>query len=194
MGLQRKSLVLDDQDVNLIAVHEAGHAVVATLTKASDPVHQATIIPRGAALGLVMRLPERDRFSVPLSKLYADLDVAMAGRAAEEIVLGKENVTTGASGDIEQATSLAKKMVTEWGMSDVIGMVRAVDNNGKPTAAAEPEIRRLIDDAYGRAKLLLETNRDGLDRLVQALLEKKTLDGIEVAEIVTGACSAPRSE
>lgn len=190
MGLQRKSLVLDDQDVNLIAVHEAGHAVVATLTKGSDPVHQATIIPRGAALGLVMRLPERDRFSVPLSKLYADLDVAMAGRAAEEIVLGKENVTTGASGDIEQATSLAKKMVTEWGMSDVIGMVRAVDINGKPTAAAEPEIRRLIDEAYGRAKSLLETNRDGLDRLVQALLEKKTLDGIEVAEIVTGANSA----
>src|SRR5690606_10215986 len=136
----------DDQEKKLIAVHEAGHAVVATLTKGSDRVHQATIIPRGSSLGLVMRLPERDRFSVPMSKLLADLDVAMAGRAAEEIVLGKENVTTGASGDINQATKLATKMVTEWGMSEVIGMVRAVDENGKVASAAEPEIRRLIDE------------------------------------------------
>lgn len=186
MGLQRKSLILDDQEKKLIAVHEAGHAVVATLTKGSDRVHQATIIPRGAALGLVMRLPERDRFSVPLSKLLADLDVAMAGRAAEELVLGKDNITTGASGDIDQATNLAKKMVTEWGMSEAIGMVRAVDENGKPTAAAEPEIRKLIDEAYARAKTLLETHRDALDRLTQALLDKKTLDGTEVTEIVTG--------
>lgn len=187
MGLQRKSLILDDQEKMLIAVHEAGHAVVATLSEGSDPVHQATIIPRGAALGLVMRLPERDRFSVPMKKLLADLDVAMAGRAAEEIVFGKENVTTGASGDIDQATNLARKMVTEWGMSEVIGMVRAIDENGKPTAAAEPEIRKLIDEAYGRAKKLLTDHRDGLDRLTQALLDKKTLDGSEVTAIVKGA-------
>lgn len=186
MGLQRKSMILDDQEKMLIAVHEAGHAVVATLSEGSDPVHQATIIPRGSALGLVMRLPERDRFSVPMKKLLADLDVAMAGRAAEEIVFGKENVTTGASGDIDQATNLARKMVTEWGMSKVIGMVRAIDENGKPTSAAEPEIRKLIDEAYDRAKTLLTTHRDGLDRLTQALLDKKTLDGTEVSEIVMG--------
>jgi len=184
MGLQRQSMILDDNEMRLIAVHEAGHAVAACLTKGSDPVHQATIIPRGRSLGLVMRLPERDRISVPKYKLLADLDVMMAGRAAEEIVFGPESVTTGAASDIEQATKIARRMVSEWGMSDRLGMVRTVDEDGKVPAVADDEVRRIIEAAYARAKDLLQTNRETLDRLAGALLERKTLDGPEVRELV----------
>lgn len=184
MGLQRNSMVLDDAERQLIAVHEAGHAVVACLTPHSDPVHQATIIPRGRSLGLVMRLPERDRISVPKSKLMADLYVAMAGRAAEELVFGADHVTTGASADIEMATNLARKMVGEWGMSNEIGMVRTLDPTGKPSPDIDKEVRKLIDGAYAQARELLATNKDKLDAVTNALLERKTLDGDEVRELV----------
>lgn len=187
MGLQRKSMVLDEAERKLIAVHEAGHAVVATLTHGSDPVHQATIIPRGRSLGLVMRLPERDRISVPKSRLVADLDVMMAGRAAEEIVFGPDNVTTGAASDIEEATKLARRMVAEWGMSATVGMVRVVDGEGKIPAAAETEVRKVIDEAYSRARMLLSENRAALDGVSAALLARSTLDGSEVREIVAAA-------
>jgi len=187
MGLQRKSMVLDETERKLIAVHEAGHAVVACLTPGSDPVHQATIIPRGRSLGLVMRLPERDRISVPKSRLVADLDVMMAGRAAEELVFGPEHVTTGAASDIEEATKLARRMVAEWGMSAEIGMVKVVDGEGKMPAAAEAEVRKTIDEAYGRARTLLNDNRAVLDRVSGALLERSTLDGDEVRELVAAA-------
>lgn len=184
MGLQRQSMILSDEERNLIAVHEAGHAVVACLTRGSDPVHQATIVPRGGSLGLVMRLPERDRISVPKFRLLADLDVMMGGRAAEEIVFGPDSVTTGAASDIEQATRIARRMVAEWGMSDALGMVRTADGEGRLPSRAEDEVRRIIDESYARAKSLLEANRERLDRLALALLERKTLDGDEVREIV----------
>lgn len=183
MGLQRNSMVLDDEERKLISVHEAGHAVVACWTKGSDPVHQATIIPRGRSLGLVMRLPARDRISVPRSKLLADLDVLMAGRAAEEIVFGADQVTTGAASDIEQATKLAKAMVAEWGMSTEIGMVNVTGEDGKLPLAADVEVRKAIDQSYARAMALLTNRRETLDRMAAALLDRKTLDGSEVREI-----------
>ena len=183
MGLKRQSMVLDEAERKLIAVHEAGHAVVACLTPGSDPVHQATIVPRGRALGLVMRLPERDRVSVPKSKLLADLDVLMAGRAAEEIVLGAENVTSGAESDIAEATRIARQMVAKWGMSPEIGMVRAADADGELPPAVEAEVKKNIDLAYSRAKDLLVSNRRALDAMAQALLVQNTLDGQEVRAI-----------
>src|SRR4051794_30046730 len=122
MGLERRSLVLDPEERHLVAVHEAGHALCACLTEGSDKVHTATIVPHGRALGLVMRLPERDRLCIPLEKLEADLIVAMGGRAAEEVVLGRRKITNGAASDIEHATAIARHMVTEWGMSEKIGL------------------------------------------------------------------------
>jgi len=187
MGLQRESMVLDESERKLIAVHEAGHAVAACLTPGSDPVHQATIIPRGRSLGLVMRLPERDRISVPKSRLLADLDVAMAGRAAESLVFGDDHVTTGAESDIEQATRIARKMVSEWGMSERIGMMRAVGPDGKVPDHVEAEVRDLIHQSFARVRKLLVENRACLDRLTEALLDKKTLDGSEVRRIVEEA-------
>lgn len=188
MGLQRRSLALDEEEKKLIAVHESGHALLACMLPASDPVHQATIIPRGRSLGLVMRLPMRDRVTVRRAKLEADLTVLMGGRAAEELVLGKENVTNGAEADIEQATSMARDMVTRWGLSDKVGMVRLIRPEGAAQdPAVETEIRRIIEDSYARAKELLEANRTGLDALTKALLERETLDGDEVRRIVAGA-------
>jgi cell division protease FtsH len=124
MGLERRSLVISAEERKNVAVHEAGHALCACLTSGSDKVHSATIIPHGQALGLVMRLPENDRYCIPVEKLEADLIVAMGGRAAEEVVFGPRKVTTGAASDIAHATNIATRMVTEWGMSPVIGMVK----------------------------------------------------------------------
>jgi len=188
MGLQRRSMALADEEKNLIAVHESGHALLACKLPASDPVHQATIIPRGRSLGLVMRLPMRDRVTVRRAKLEADLIVLMGGRAAEELVLGKENVTSGAEADIEQATSMARDMVTRWGMSEKIGMVRVVRPEGSAQdPAVEAEIRRIIEDSYAEARKLLEANREGLDALTRALLDRETLDGEEVRRVVDEA-------
>ena len=121
MGIERKSMVMTDEEKKLTAYHEAGHAIVAIHSKESDPVHKATIIPRGLAMGMVMRLPESDRISMSKIKLKADLAVAMGGRIAEELIFGPSKVTTGASSDISMATNIARKMVTEWGMSDKLG-------------------------------------------------------------------------
>ena len=134
MGLERRSLVLDEGERRLVAVHEAGHALCASLLPAADAVHSATIVPHGGALGMVMRLPEKDRLCVPLDKLRADLVVAMGGRAAEEAVFGPEKVTTGAASDISFATDLATRMVVEWGMSPKLGMIRVDAAPGRPAA------------------------------------------------------------
>ena len=128
MCIERKSMVMKDEEKKLTAYHEAGHAIVAIHSKESDPVHKATIIPRGRALGMVMRLPESDRISMAKIKLKADLAVAMGGRIAEEIIFGPSKVTTGASSDISMATNIARKMVTEWGMSDKLGPLSYGEN------------------------------------------------------------------
>lgn len=185
MGLERRSLVISDEERRLVAVHEAGHALCACLLPASDKVHSATIIPHGQALGLVMRLPEHDRFCIPVEKLEADLIVAMGGRAAEEVVFGPKKITTGAASDIAHATNIVTKMVTEWGMSPAIGMVRVARSGDSLPREVEQEIRRIIDEMYAAAKACIEDNRDALDALAEALLEHETIEGDEVRAIVT---------
>jgi cell division protease FtsH len=203
MGAERKTLAMTEEEKRLTAYHEAGHAVVAIHEIASDPIHKATIIPRGRALGLVMRLPEGDRVSLAIDKIKADLAVAMGGRVAEDLVFGTEKITTGASGDIQMATSLAHHMVTEWGMSEKLGMIRysAPDNQeGYSSSAAariknlsdktaemvDSEIRRIIDTAYNRATELLTKHRSQLDAVANALLEYETLSGDDIKTIMEG--------
>jgi len=185
MGLERRSLVVASEERRLVAVHEAGHAVCACLTPGSDKVHSATIVPHGQALGLVMRLPEHDRHCIPVEKLEADLIVAMGGRAAEEVVFGPRKVTTGAASDIAHATDIARRMVTEWGMSPAIGMVRVARGSDSFPAEVEREIRRIVEEMYAAAKACVERNRHALDALVEALLERETIDGDEVRRIVS---------
>ena len=184
MGLERRSLVLDDEERHLVAVHEAGHALCATRLPAADKVQTATIVPHGGALGMVMRLPEKDRLCVPLDKLKADLIVAMGGRAAEAAVLGPDKVTTGAASDIAFATDLAKRMVAEWGMSPALGMVKVDAPDGVLPEPAREAVRQLVEDAYAAAHAIMVERRDALDRLTRALLQQETLNGAEVEEIV----------
>ncbi len=202
MGAERKSMVMTDEEKKLTAYHEAGHAIVAIHEEESDPIHKATIIPRGRALGLVMRLPEGDRISMSKAKLKADLSVAMGGRIAEEMIFGHEAVTTGASSDIQMATDTARRMVTEWGMSDKLGPLRytsnqeelflgqtggAVKNISDDTAAlVDSETRVIVENAYARAQDLLTKHLDQLHTLAQALLEYELLSGDEIKDLLKG--------
>lgn len=183
MGAKRSTSILDDYEKKLTAYHEAGHAVVATLTNGTDPVHQATIIPRAQSLGHVMQLPEKEWKAIPMSRLIARLDVMVAGRMAEEIVFGKDEITTGAASDIEEATKTATAMVTVYGMSDKIGMRKVVARENGYGQIADTEIDRLIDEACGRARTLLNARREALEAVAQALLERETLTGAEIREL-----------
>jgi cell division protease FtsH len=202
MGAERKSMVMTEEEKKLTAYHEAGHAIVAIHEPESDPIHKATIIPRGRALGLVMRLPEGDRISMSKAKLKADLSVAMGGRIAEEMIFGEEAVTTGASSDIQMATDTARKMVTEWGMSDKLGPLRyAADEqelflgggrggskgmSDDTAALVDSETRLIVETAYARAQDLLTTYLDQLHTLAQALLEYELLSGDEIKDLLAG--------
>ena len=202
LGSERRSMVMTDEEKRLTAYHEAGHAVVALHCPASDPIHKATIIPRGRALGMVMRLPEGDRISLARDKIYADLRVACGGRIAEELTFGDDKVTTGASSDIRMATDMARRMVTEWGMSDKLGFLaysadeqevflgRSVSqqkNMADSTASIiDSEVRRIVDEAYDAATKILKKHNVELERLAQGLLEYETLDGEEIKIIVEG--------
>jgi len=202
MGSERKSMVMSDEEKKLTAYHEAGHAVVALNEPESDPIHKATIIPRGRALGLVMRLPERDRISVSRAKLKADLAVAMGGRIAEEIIFGADNVTTGASSDIQMATDMARRMVTEWGMSDKLGplhygsnqeevflghSVAQSKNVSEETARlVDSEIQEIVGAAYKRAEIMLKEKIDQLHLIAKALLEYETLSGVDIQKLIKG--------
>ena len=202
LGSERRSMVMTDDEKRLTAYHEAGHAVVALHCPASDPIHKATIIPRGRALGMVMRLPEGDRISLAREQIYADLRVACGGRIAEELIFGEERVTTGASSDIRMATDMARRMVTEWGMSEKLGFLaynadeqevflgRSVSqqkNVADATASTiDSEIRRIVDQAYKHATDILKKNSNELERLAQGLLEYETLNGDEIQIIVEG--------
>jgi cell division protease FtsH len=195
-------MVMTEDEKRMTAYHEAGHAIVALHEPASDPIHKATIIPRGRALGLVMRLPERDNYSYHRDKMYANLAVSMGGRVAEEIVFGYEKVSSGASSDISYATGLARDMVTRWGMSDALGPLQYADaeeevflgysvnrqrNMSNETAQLiDKEIRRIVDEGYARAKYLLEENREELETLAKALLEYETLSGDEIKTLLEG--------
>ncbi len=202
MGTERRSLVMTDNEKKLTAYHEAGHAIVALNEEESDPIHKATIVPRGRALGMVMRLPEGDRISMSKAKLEADLAVAMGGRIAEEIIFGKEKVTTGASSDISMATEISRRMVTEWGMSEKLGTIRYVNNqeevflghsvsqsknmSDETASLIDSEVRRIVDDAYSRARQILTDKIDDLHTLAKALLEYELLSGEEIKALLRG--------
>lgn len=190
MGVERKSVVLDDADKLLIAVHESGHAVVAANLDNADPIHVATIIPRGRALGLVMQLPEKDLISIPKSKLLTRLKIFMGGRVAEELVFGEDEVTSGASSDIEEATKIATAMVVRFGMDAVIGMRKVDLVNGVYPPEANAAIQKLLDDAKIEARKIIEANRPALNELTQALLAKETIYGPEMRVIIGGRAAA----
>lgn len=198
MGPERKSMIMQKEEKELTAYHEAGHAITAVNSPHSDPIHKATIIPRGRALGLVMRLPEKDRFSVTRAKLHDDLVVAMGGRAAEELIFGYDLVTTGASSDITQATNMARNMITTWGLSDKVGPVdysqdqsEKYYSSGKEfseetSKLIDSETRRIVDEALQKAKDILTKKKDDLEKLAQALLKYETLTGIEIKDLLSG--------
>jgi cell division protease FtsH len=185
-GVERTSAVLDDADKKLIAVHESGHAVVAAHLANADPMHVATIIPRGNALGMIVQLPEKDIVSYPKSKLLTRLKIYMGGRVAEELIFGEDEVTAGASSDIEEATRIATAMVTSFGMDPSVGMRKIERVNGVLPAQADAAVQRLLDEARQEARRIIETNLDGLNRLTSALLARETIYGEEISQIVKG--------
>jgi cell division protease FtsH len=201
MGAERKSMLMTEDEKKMTAYHEAGHAVVALHEPASDPIHKATIIPRGRALGMVMRLPERDSHSLHRDQMYAHLSIAMGGRVAEELIFGYDRVSSGASGDIQSATRLARSMVTRWGMSDAVGpleyggsdesylgyqMSRPANMSNETAQLIDAEIKRLVEGGLDRAKQVLTDHIEQLHALASALLEYETLTGDEIKRIVAG--------
>ena len=202
MGAERKSMAMSEEEKKLTAYHEAGHALVGLLVPAGIPVHKATIIPRGRALGMVKFLPEGDRYSTKFIEYTSQLTVAMGGRVAEELVFGKENITSGAVGDIQQATQIARAMVTRMGYSDELGTVMYGDNQeevflgmsmqknqsiSEATAQKiDAEVRRLVSEAYETARNMVSEKRDLLEAFAQALLEYETVTGDELKSIMDG--------
>ncbi len=196
MGVERRTMVMSDEVKTHTAYHEAGHALVGLYCPYSDPIHKATIIPRGGALGMVMRLPENDRFSIARAQMEADIAVALAGRVAEEIIFGRDKVTSGASSDIKMATRMAKAMVTEWGLSDTIGTIyygatndaygRSDDKSQYTAELIDKEIKRLIDEGYKFAKDMLTKHIDQLHLLAKALIEHETLSGHQIKNLLSG--------
>ncbi|MDC0032355.1 ATP-dependent zinc metalloprotease FtsH [Pelagibacteraceae bacterium] len=211
MGAERRSLVMSQDEKELTAYHEGGHAIVAINQPASDPIHKATIIPRGRALGMVMRLPERDQLSLPREKMYADITVAMGGRVAEEIIFGESKVTSGASSDIEMATKMARNMVTKFGMSSKLGPIQYGENEeevflgrsvqkhqnvSEETAKLiDSEIRLIVDTCYEKARSILEDKIDDLHNLAKGLIEYETLSGDEILSLIKdGSINRPDPE
>ncbi|WP_374627617.1 ATP-dependent zinc metalloprotease FtsH, partial [Devosia sp.] len=203
MGAERRTLSLTEEDKKLTAYHEAGHALLAIKMDASDPIHKATIIPRGRALGMVMRLPERDQVSLTRRKAYADLAVAMGGRVAEEEIFGYDKVTSGASADIKMATGLARAMATEWGMSDKLGPLLYGDNQdevflGRSMVSrqvhmsndtqkiVDEEVKRFVEEGYQTAQKVIRENIDDLHTIAKALIEYETLTGDEIRGLMDG--------
>jgi cell division protease FtsH len=202
LGLERRSRVLSDEERRLIAYHEAGHALVSLTLPGSDPLHKVTIIPRGRALGITAYLPEEELHKYTKQSIQARLAMAYGGRVAEELVFGPEKVTTGAAQDIQHATDIARRMVTQYGMSDTIGPIAVGDREAeiflgrevvqrreiseRTAELVDTEVKRILGDAFERAKTVLIDRRDALDRLAAALLERETLDREEVELVVAG--------
>ncbi len=198
MGAERRSMVMSEEEKRNTAYHEAGHALVAITVPSSHPVHKATIIPRGRALGMVMQLPERDQISMSYEEMTSRLAVMMAGRVAEELTFGKKNVTSGAQSDIQQATRLARAMVTQWGYSDKLGkvdygqdqqepMMMPSKNVSEETAQIiDEEVRRLVDEGFASAKKILTKRKKDLEAIAQGLLEYETLTGSEIDGLMNG--------
>lgn len=202
MGNERKSMVMDDREKMLTAYHEAGHAICGLFTDGADPIHKATIIPRGQALGMVQYLPEKDRYSFTRQQMLARLITAMGGRAAEELKFGNAEVTSGASGDISAATNLARSMVTEWGMSEKLGPVLYAENSGEvflgksvtqsknmseeTARLVDAEIKALVVEGHDKAVALLSEKRKEWEALAEALIEYETLTGDEIQSVLKG--------
>ena len=202
MGTERKSMLLTNEVKKLTAYHESGHAIVALHLKDSDPIHKATIIPRGLSLGLVMRLPEHDKITLTKAEIEADLAVAMGGRISEELIFGSSKITTGAQSDISMATNYAKKMVTEWGMSNKLGQIAYGENEqeiflghsvtqkksvSENTAQEiDKEVKRIIIESQKKARLIIKKNIKQLHRLAKGLLKHETLNREEINDIIKG--------
>jgi len=200
MGAERRSMVMPEEERRNTAYHESGHAVVAKLMPKTDPVHKVTIIPRGRALGLTMQLPSEDRYSMDKERILSTLAVLFGGRIAEEIFMNQ--MTTGASNDFERATDMARKMVTQWGMSDALGPMVYGENEGEvflgrsvtthkniseaTMQKVDVEIRRIIDQQYALARNLIETHRDKIEAMTKALLEWETIDADQINDIMEG--------
>jgi cell division protease FtsH len=205
MGAERRSMVMPERERRNTAYHESGHAVVAQLLPKTDPVHKVTIIPRGRALGVTMQLPTEDRFSMDREELLQTIAVLFGGRIAEEIFMGQ--MTTGASNDFERATQMARRMVTQWGMSDSLGPMVYGENEGEvflgrsvtthknvseaTMQQVDMEIRRIIDEQYALARKLIEENRDKIEAMTQALLEWETIDSDQIGDIMEGRAPRP---
>lgn len=202
MGNERKSMAMDEKEKLLTAYHEAGHAICSLNVKETDPIHKATIIPRGRALGMVQQLPEKDQYSYTRAKMLSRLTILMGGRAAEELKFGYDAVTSGASSDIAGATNLARSMVTEWGMSDILGPIQYTDNSNEvflgrsvtqnknmseeTARLVDSEIKRLVTDAHEEALKILKTKKKDWEKLAQAMMEYETLTGDEINAVLRG--------
>ena len=200
MGAERRSMVMTEEEKALTAYHEAGHAIVGLNVPEHDPIHKATIIPRGRALGLVMSLPERDQYSVTKKKYVSKIAMAMGGKVAEELKFGEENVTSGATSDIQQVSKIARAMVTQFGFSEKLGHIDYADQNESYLGAyggnlrissetqrvIEEEVRQIIDTGYDTAKRILTEKGEEWERLAQGLLEYETLTGDEIQKVISG--------
>jgi cell division protease FtsH len=203
MGAERKSMVMSDKEKLNTAYHESGHAIVGRLVPEHDPVYKVSIIPRGRALGVTMFLPEEDRYSLSKQGILSMICSLYGGRIAEEMTLGSEGVTTGASNDIQRATDMARNMVTKWGLSEKLGPLMYAEDDGEvflgrgtssqskahsgeTAKVIDEEIKRIIDECYGKAKRLLEENRDKLELMKDALLEYETIDADQINDIMAG--------
>ena len=202
MGNERKSMAMDEKEKQLTAYHEAGHAICSLNVKDTDPIHKATIIPRGRALGMVQQLPEKDKYSYTRAQMLSRLAILMGGRVAEELKFGYEAVTSGASSDINAATNLARAMVTEWGMSDLLGPIRYSENSNEvflgravtqnqnmseeTARLVDTEIKRLVTEGYEEAKKILTKHKKDWETLALALMEYETLTGDEIKDIISG--------
>jgi cell division protease FtsH len=200
MGAERRSMVMTDEEKKLTAYHEAGHAIVGLNVPQHDPIHKATIIPRGRALGLVLSLPERDQLSVTRTKYKSKIAMAMGGKVAEEMVFGPENVTSGASSDIQQITKIARAMVMQFGMSDNLGNIDYANEQQTYLGPTSPgsqlgpetqeqidiEVRKLVDEGYTTAKNILKKEKKKLNLLANGLLEYETLTGSEITQVLSG--------
>jgi cell division protease FtsH len=205
MGAERRSMVMPEEERRNTAYHESGHAIVARLLPGTDPVHKVTIIPRGRALGVTVQLPEQDRYSYNRDYLLNNIAVLFGGRIAEELFMNQ--MTTGASNDFKRATEMARRMVTEWGMSDTLGPMVYSENEGEvflgrsvtthqaisdeTMMKVDKEIRRIIDEQYTLARRLLEDNRDKVEAMTKALLEYETIDAEQIDDIMAGKPPRP---
>ena len=202
LGAERKSMVLSEAEKKLTAYHEAGHAVIAMRIPGLDPLHKVTIVPRGRALGVTASLPEEDRHTYPKDYMVAQLAMLFGGRAAEELTFGRDKITTGAGNDIERATQLSRRMVTQYGMSEKVGPMAVGDSehevflgrelgqrrhvSASTAEMVDNEVKRLLDEAYEKAVATLEQHRGLLETLAQALLERETLDAEEIQLLEQG--------